>query len=362
MRDPQPAGPVEQAARRFWLAPGLRDLLGGERLLVAALSGGADSLALCRLLSWPGRPAWAPPLLAAHIQHGLRPEAEAELEAARRAVRALGLPFRYRRLDGAALRGARGGSLEDAARRARYRALGAILRRAGGGALVTAHHGDDLAETLLMRLLRGAGLEGLAAFGPRAEIFGLTVLRPLLDWSHEDCRRLCREAGLDWAEDPMNRDPRYLRSRLRGRVIPYLERQGDHPGVASRLAATARRLAESREALEILLGERYRALRLERRRPRRLGLPLEALRGEPALAGPLLRWLADECAGRVAALNDPRLRELRSFALEGEAGGLCQSAANMVAWIADAGDALWLYRKPQRRIPRDELLRRLRAG
>lgn len=179
-----------------------------------AYSGGADSTALLHALS-----ADAPsPLRAVHIHHGLHPEADDWATHCRRQCESLRLP--YRCIEVQVHQQARH-SPEDSARRARYEALEAQLEP--GEVLLTAHHQDDQAETLLLQLLRGAGVAGLAAmkswqsFGPGA------LGRPLLGWRRQDLVAWLQAQHIPWLEDPSNTDPSLRRNFLRHRIIPTLE-------------------------------------------------------------------------------------------------------------------------------------------
>lgn len=318
-------------------------------------------MALLYLLAADERPDWAPAVVAAHVHHGLRGEA-ADADEARvaRLAERLGVPFRRRALDPEALRaeGKRRGSLEEAMRLARYGALADVARRGRCDAVLTAHHQDDLAETFLMRLLRGSGLTGLAGFAAESLLGRLRVVRPLIEWSRADLRRVARDAGLDWGEDATNRDTHFLRNRVRRQVLPCLERATDHPPVARMLARTARRLEREARALMIQVAALYAAHRLERARPRRVGLPGEALvaQGEPAPLAPyLLRMLMAEMTADGRPPAEERIAELCEFAVSAPAGALLQTAGSVVAWKAPDA-AVWFYRKPRRQIERRALL------
>lgn len=303
-------------------------------------------------------PDWAPEIVAAHANHGLRKRAaDADQKRVERLAARLGIPFRLRVLDPEAIRGRRGASLEEAARDARYRALADIVRRSRCDALVLAHHQDDLAETFFMRLLRGSGLTGLGGFGLESEVAGLRVLRPLIEWTRDELRAVARAARLDWGEDATNRDLGPMRNRVRHRLLPYLEKTTDHPPAARMLARTARRLAVEGEALRVFVGETYTRERLERSRPRRVGLPRDSiLRHDAAFAPYLVRLLMMDILESAYPPSETRTRELVEFALDARSGALLQSERNVVVWMSPDG-VVWAYRKPERRIPREKLIR-----
>ncbi len=214
----------------------------------AAVSGGGDSLALMLLLAdWARAERLLPPIVLI-VDHGLRPQSAAEAKAAARAAGAAGLKSRV-----LVWRGAKPeADIEAAAREARYRLTGDWCRSHGLKALYVAHNQEDLAETFLLRVARGSGLDGLAAMPPLAPFplpgfEGLAVARPLLSVSRSELRDFLTARGMAWAEDPMNADPRFARARLRA-AWPELEKLGLTPW---RIAAAARHLARAREALEV---------------------------------------------------------------------------------------------------------------
>lgn len=194
---------------------------------MVAFSGGRDSTALLAALADRRDRAL---LLAAHLDHGLDPgSAERARRAARRAA-ALGVRVIVERREPSS---PSSGGLEAAARRRRYRFLEQVRLREGARFVLTAHHRDDQAETVLLRLLQGSGSAGLAAIAPR---WG-AVLRPLLGVSRDQLAAWLNERGLPWLEDPGNRDLARARNLVRHRLLPRLA--ADDPTVAARLATLA---------------------------------------------------------------------------------------------------------------------------
>ncbi len=216
--------------------------------LAVAVSGGSDSLALALLADGWARARGAG-ALAFIVDHALRAESKVEAEQVRRWLEARGLAAAVLRA-GKEARAEQAGSPQERARRLRYRLLleECIPRRIPH--LLLAHHRDDQAETVLMRLVRGSGLRGLAAMAPAALAPGsagrVRLLRPLLAVPKARLRAVLEAAGQVWVEDPSNADPRHERVRWR-RLMPVLEAGGVDPG---RLAAGAGRLAQARAALD----------------------------------------------------------------------------------------------------------------
>lgn len=208
--------------------------------LGVAVSGGGDSMALLHLLAdW--RASGGPEIAAVTLDHGLRLAAAAEARAVALACEGLGVPHTTLRWQ----EGPRGNVMADA-RAARYGLIGAWAREAGIGAVALGHTLDDVAETFLMRLARGSGVDGLSAIADRRTAEGVVWLRPLLSASRADLRSFLAARGVGWVDDPTNDDPAYLRTRARAAVAALAPL-----GIGARtLAGTARRLARARTALE----------------------------------------------------------------------------------------------------------------
>lgn len=209
--------------------------------VAVGLSGGGDSLALVLLLRrWiAGRGG---SLLALTVDHGLRPDSGAEAEAVGRTMARLGVPHRILRWEGEKPVA----GLQAAAREARHRLLAEVCVDAGILHLALAHHQEDQAETVLLRLARGSGIDGLAGMAPVRAEGAVRVIRPLLGFSHDRLLATCRAEGLDWVEDPSNRNPRFARARLRA-VRESLAGEGLD---RDRLCEVARRAGRARAALE----------------------------------------------------------------------------------------------------------------
>ncbi len=254
------------AAQRYWVAySGGRD----SHVLLHALAALRDEL--------PGR------LCAIHVNHGLSVDAPRWVAHCRRICRQLHVPLEVREVNA---RPARGESPEAAARRARYAAFSGLL--GGDDCLLTAHHQDDQAETLLLQLLRGSGPHGLAAMPPRSRLGAAWHVRPLLDFPGSALAAYAREAALEWVEDESNFDTGIRRNFLRHQVFPMLETLW--PACAETLSRSARHCAEAAELLDALARQDLQEIAVEEGAPR-LGIePL--LRIAPARRHNVLRyWL-----------------------------------------------------------------------
>ncbi|MGH8583863.1 MAG: tRNA lysidine(34) synthetase TilS [Gammaproteobacteria bacterium] len=222
---------------------------------LVALSGGRDSAALLAALH-AGRATLGVPIRAAHVDHGLHPESPRWGEACAERCAELAIPMQRLRIDA---RAPPGESPEDWARRHRYQALERVLGT--DEMLLTAHHRDDQAETLLLQLLRGAGPRGLAAM-PRLDRYGRGWLaRPLLECSRQELAEYAERAGLGWIEDPSNSEPRYDRNFLRARVLPTIKQRW--PGFARTLARAAGWQRDAAQALAARAAQDLYAARTE---------------------------------------------------------------------------------------------------
>ena len=243
--------------------------------IVLAVSGGPDSIALMWLAArWRRALVRGPRLIAVTVDHGLRLEAAREARDVKRLARTLDLPHRTLRWAGAKPKT----GLPAAARAARYRLLAEAARANGATHILTAHTRDDQAETLLMRMLRGSGIAGLAAMTRETEREGVWLARPFLDIPKSRLVATLGKAKIVFADDPTNSDTTFTRPRLRA-LMPALAEEG---GDSRSLARLASRLARANAALEVLVdgAERYLALR-DRHDAARFGFEAAAFAGLP---------------------------------------------------------------------------------
>jgi len=240
---------------------------------------------------------------ALSVDHGLRPEAAHEVGLVAALCDRLGVPHRALQLslsDGA--------DLQARAREARYAAMAGAAFEDGIATLATAHHADDQAETILMRLSRGSGVAGLAGIRPSQEIAGIRIVRPLLAWTKNDLEQVCRSANVAWADDPSNADPRFARASVRS-ALRTLDLD---PHLLSMSASAAREADEAldwaAETLAGRVGQEGDAWLLDPR-----GLPFELVRR-------LLLKTMEQCDARP---RGPDLRRAIERALHGKKSTLC---------------------------------------
>lgn len=283
-----PGDPAAALARFFTPAP--------QGVVGVAVSGGSDSLALLHLMHdyiCPDR------IHAVTVNHGLRAEAASEADTVARIAASLHIPhttLRWTGWDGQ-------GNTADQARRARYALMTDWAKAQGIAQIALGHTADDLAETLLMRLSRGAGSEGLSAMADRRDLDGVTYLRPLLSVRRTALRDLLTNRGQSWIDDPTNDDTRYDRPRLR-HALPDLAALGL---TVDALATSARNLRAASDALSHYAAQEARAhVRTE---AGDILIPQTALTDMPAeiarrIIQAALRWIAGgDYPPRSAALD-----------------------------------------------------------
>lgn len=280
--------------------------LGDAPRWYVAFSGGVDSTVLLHLLTrWCDANPGAPPLTAIHVNHGLQGDADAWGNHCESLCKKMHIPLLHRRVEVRA--GSRG--LEAAARDARYRIFERQLRP--GEVLFLGHHNDDQVETFFLRLLRGAGVRGLAAMPAQRPLGGGLLARPLLAFSRAEVEAYAARHDLRWVEDPSNLDRGLDRNFLRAEVLPLLASRW--PGYRRTVSRTGAHMAASASLVDALLPvpETVRSVMGD------LGIPLAALgdlTGEGA-AQTLRNWL--QVAGFRAPDSGPLWEFLRQL---GEAG------------------------------------------
>ncbi len=253
------------------------------RSILLAVSGGPDSVALMLLAAEWLRGRAAPALSVATVDHGLRTESRQEAEMVARWAGALLLPHTALVWQGAKPRS----RLQERAREARYNLLFEHAARIGAGHVMTAHHADDQAETVLFRLLRGSGISGLSGMASSSRRNGIVLARPLLSCTKAELAAFCEAKGHPFIVDPSNNDPSYARARLR-RLSCLLAEEGLDRKTLLRLGYRAARADAALEVQARAVAARLGA----ERRPGMFKANISALVHEPEEI--FLRFLSDE--------------------------------------------------------------------
>jgi len=294
--------------------------------VVVGLSGGADSVALTDVLVQLA-PARGFRVVVAHLDHALRRDSSEDARFCADLCERLGLDFHAARADVRARARRDGGGLEAAGRQERYAFLRRVRRQEGAVVVAVAHTQDDQAETFLLHLLRGAGRTGLRSM----EAVRDDLLRPLLQVSRAQVLSHLRSRGLEWREDPSNRDLSIPRNRVRHELIPYLESRFN-PSIRPALARSATLLGDETDLLAVLARELLQGA--SRRDGEAVVLSRRALSDAPrAIARLALREALADLGGQqdISAVHVNRILELagsarpsgKRLALPGDREAVC---------------------------------------
>ncbi|HPJ51727.1 MAG TPA: tRNA lysidine(34) synthetase TilS [Flavobacteriales bacterium] len=298
-----------------------RMLEPGQPILVA-VSGGVDSMVLLHVLQRLGHP-----ITVLHVDHGLRgAESDADRSFVEEQARRCGWPCQSVRLDVRAEAAKPGVSIQMAARELRYAWFRERMNALGVPVLATAHHRDDAIETLLLNMLRGAGRQGFMGLPPTRN----GIVRPLIEVSRQDIEAFAREQGIAFRDDPSNRDPAYLRNRVRHELLPLLEAL--HPGARQSLGRATVMLRELGGLTDMAL---TRELEL---RVKPLGLPLSDIRESDHPHALLAAFMQDH------PLHPDRVEQVLD-SLEAGGSGRCFPVEGG-AWLLDREHLRWM---PERR-------------
>jgi len=287
----------------------------GDHILVA-LSGGADSMALLHILHRLATDL-ALSLSVAHLNHGIRGEAaDRDQDFARQAAAALNLPFYTTAVDVPAQARRAGTGLEETARNARHAFLHEVASSCGARRIAVGHHKGDMAEQLLLNLLRGSGLKGLGAMNP---VTKQGIIRPLMDCSREELTAWLEADGIGHVIDATNSDTAYTRNRIRHALIPMLE-ASFNPSTVDTLARTAALLRDE-EAWVSDMTEGHYSDSLVSEEPNHLTLSTEKLTTlHPAARKRVLRRAAEALCGSTRALTTAHIHSLEGLMDQGGNG------------------------------------------
>jgi len=294
--------------------------------VVVAVSGGADSMALLHLLE-ALREDWDLTLHVAHLNHGLRPDAEEDAEFVRAVARRLAIPVTIEAADVRAIAAREKRSIEEAGRRARYDFFRQVASDAAARRIATAHTRDDQVETVLMRLAGAGPWEMLAGIPPVRRLDGAEVVRPLRGATRQDILQYLAGRDVVWREDPTNRDLRMVRNRMRHQVLPALAR--DAPAIAQ----TAWEMGETAREVDTLLNRLAAAHygHLPNREHDAVRFAPETFAAMPAaLQRRLLRMAVAEVAGTAEAPSLVMLEEAVRVASTGRVGREAQTGGAVV--------------------------------
>ncbi len=321
------------------VAKALDALEARDGRLLVAVSGGVDSVVLAHVLAELAASRGLE-LSLGHVHHGLRgAEADADAAFVEALAARLGARAATRRVDPGALREGRASrdrpTLQEAARRVRYDALRAMAEAADADWIATAHTADDQAETVLLRLLRGSGPDGLGGIPERSE--DGRILRPLLGVSREDVEAFARERRIPWREDASNASDGYARNRLRRRWLPGLA-EDFNPRLLRALAELAEGHRRDAEWIRTLVEPE--AERIFRAEDGWLRIEAKAWSERPEALARRLARLALRRAGRGRDVSRAHLERMLAFLREGRPGTAIELPGGLE--LAHEGDAFRL--------------------
>ncbi len=291
-------------------------LLNKGDTVIVAVSGGPDSLCLLHILK-ELTPEFKLNLIVAHLNHCLRPEASQEADGVRKLSSAWSLPFESRAVDIRSYKKELGISEEEAGRKARYSFLFEVAQKYGASKIALGHHLDDQAETVLLNLIRGTGIDGLAGMLPRRHRGNVFLIRPLLGLRRSDIESYNLEHQLEPFTDSSNLETNYTRNRLRLELIPQLQEQYN-PRIREALIRLASLAADDRLFLKNLAKKKY--INLARFVDQKTILDKHALLDlPPALTGRVLRVALQKYVP-VAEIGNIHIRQLLDLAEDGRTG------------------------------------------
>ena len=289
--------------------------------VVVAVSGGADSVALLLSINeLVDANKLRLKLFVAHLDHGLRRDSRADARWVKALAKRLGHESLARRVDVKALAAGSGENLEQAARRARYKFLAKVAKEKRAVAVLTAHTMDDQAETVVLNLLRGSGMDGLGGMDPARRLgegSEIILARPLLGWARRrDTESYCRSRAVEFLTDEMNTDEKFTRVRVRRQLLPQME--SFNPKIVEGLVRTAELLREDFAALDQAAG-RLLELTMKDGAGSPLRIDLLAL-APPALRRRALRQWIDQGRGDLKRIERVHVLAVESL-LFGDRGG-----------------------------------------
>jgi tRNA(Ile)-lysidine synthase len=310
-------------------------LIENGDLIIVAVSGGTDSLSLLHIfntLQVDGGVSYA--LHVAHLNHGLRGKtARADAEFVRREAQKMGLPCTVAKIDSQAYARRRGLSLEDAARRLRYRFLQQLAKKTGASRVAVGHNRDDQVETLLLNFLRGTGLAGLAGMkvkrGFGAE--GRYLIRPLLETGREELEQYCLERGLSPRVDETNLETHFLRNKIRLELLPFLEKEYN-PNLRQNLLRLSRLITWEHDFLEKTAERHLKSITLVVGKGRLVIDGRKLLARHQALQGRILRRAVCRLLGTIPReVGYHQIRSILNLARQGPPHGRLHLPFNLEA-------------------------------
>lgn len=280
--------------------------------IVGGISGGADSSALLECLALRQN-ALGLKIIAAHVHHGLRPSADNDMRFVEQLCEKKGIPFESIRVQ---VSKKAGRSIEETAREQRFNALIKIAKKYHADSIALAHHQDDLAETVLMRLIRGTGLHGLQAILPKREINGICVIRPFIHVTRQDIETFLAKRKLSYRTDPTNTDQTFARNKIRHHLMPLLKKHYN-PGIVSVLAGLAETSGLDYDLLSLMTKNAFHDLAKRKSRQKISFTTADLNQLHPAVLRALFRHAIAEAHGNTDGITLAHIRAVEALLHDG---------------------------------------------
>ena len=292
-------------------------LLKKKDKLILGVSGGPDSVCMLYLFSRIKK-EFKLELVCAHLNHGLRDEAQKEEEFIRGICVKLGIKFISEKKDVQSFYS--GDSLEQTARNLRLDFFSKVSRQTKIKKLALAHHKDDLVETILMRLVRGSGLKGLRGFLPKTKLKNLTVIRPLIEVRKKEIVEWLEDKKLPYCIDKSNFEDKFFRNRLRLKLLPLLEEL--NPNIVNTLYNLASNISLDYDFIYVFSYSKFLILR-KKEKGSSLCLDLKGLRElHPAIFNNVIRIAVEQLKGNTRRIEARHLNELKDLVFERPGGSI----------------------------------------
>jgi len=286
------------------------ELLKRNDKLMLGVSGGPDSMCLFELFSRL-KEEYRLNLVCVHFNHGLRPSADKEEEFVRNACKKQGIRFISEKKD--VRKFFKGDSLEQTARNLRFDFFLKCARQVKIKKIALGHHKDDLVETVLMRLIRGAGLRGLRGFQPRSKYKSLSVIRPLIEIDKSKILDWLRKRNISYCLDESNLEDKFLRNKIRLKLLPLLKEL--NPNITQNLYNLSRSISLDYDFIYAVAFNAFNSLK-RRHSAKELCLDLEGLKKlSQAVFNHVIRIAIEELKGDVRRIEGRHLEEIRDLVL-----------------------------------------------
>ena len=283
--------------------------------ILVGVSGGADSMTLLYILR-DIQKALSYNLFAAHVNHGIRGEdADGDEQYVRRHCSKLNIPFFSTKLNMDEYAKKHKLSSEEAGREIRYKYFRKVLLEIGGGKIAVAHNKNDQAETVIMRFLRGTGLDGLKGM----EYYNKDIIRPLLDINREEIEKYCADKNLNPRVDKTNFEPIYGRNKIRLELIPYIQ-ENFNRAIIDTLNRTSKLVQNDNDFLNIYVQEAFKRIKIEHKKDSLVLSNNQLLKLHPSIKSRVLRYSIEKILGHLKGIEEKHILSIINLSITKNTG------------------------------------------